>query len=66
MDSASGDFSRWLRDHLPLEQGLRRTNCRGNDSASDLRDHLPAEQGLRHIERCGVFLDHEFRKDLEF
>ena len=39
---------RWLvRDHIPLEQGLRqhRTDC--PERARRVRDHIPLEQGLR-------------------
>ena len=42
-----------LRDHLPLEQGLRRARnrlCRVG--CHHLRDHLPLEQGLRLADKA--------------
>ena len=37
-----------LRDHLPLEQGLRLSGFTVQTlTAFELRDHLPLEQGLR-------------------
>ena len=37
----------FVRDHIPLEQGLRRIV--GPGKIFDLvRDHIPLEQGLRH------------------
>ena len=36
-----------LRDHLPLEQGLRPRELKQRDVLPGLRDHLPLEQGLR-------------------
>ena len=39
-----------LRDHLPLEQGLRLPPLIDIANGLDLRDHLPLEQGLRHSE----------------
>ena len=39
-----GDF---VRDHIPLEQGLRREKQIELDRREIVRDHIPLEQGLR-------------------
>ena len=42
--------TRWItvvRDHIPLEQGLRPTEDFLADNAIVVRDHIPLEQGLR-------------------
>ena len=39
------DFS--VRDHIPLEQGLRQPECSHYALSSLVRDHIPLEQGLR-------------------
>ena len=36
-----------VRDHIPLEQGLRQLNLRLVGPRRDVRDHIPLEQGLR-------------------
>ena len=36
-----------VRDHIPLEQGLRPVIPRQLDSPPSVRDHIPLEQGLR-------------------
>ena len=37
-----------VRDHIPLEQGLRHTKAMAYEVAADwVRDHIPLEQGLR-------------------
>ena len=46
----------WLqvRDHIPLEQGLRllrSATCAGRQT---VRDHIPLEQGLRRSGRGGT------------
>ena len=38
-----------VRDHIPLEQGLRPTATRANSAANAVRDHIPLEQGLRLV-----------------
>ena len=43
-----------VRDHIPLEQGLRLTNFRHDRGMfCRVRDHIPLEQGLRrrHLSR---------------
>ena len=37
-----------VRDHIPLEQGLRPALFRMADKSRNVRDHIPLEQGLRH------------------
>ena len=36
-----------VRDHIPLEQGLRLTKAELAYCYNDVRDHIPLEQGLR-------------------
>ena len=36
-----------VRDHIPLEQGLRLTKAELAYCYNDVRDHTPLEQGLR-------------------
>ena len=36
-----------VRDHIPLEQGLRPSGVWRPASGSCVRDHIPLEQGLR-------------------
>ena len=36
-----------VRDHIPLEQGLRRFGQPGTGATPLVRDHIPLEQGLR-------------------
>ena len=36
-----------VRDHIPLEQGLRLIVRLGDVKALSVRDHIPLEQGLR-------------------
>ena len=42
---------RWLlrqvREHFPLEQGLRLLPINATDNPEDVREHIPLEQGLR-------------------
>ena len=38
-----------VRDHIPLEQGLRPALWRGVRVPCSVRDHIPLEQGLRLI-----------------
>ena len=41
-----------VRDHIPLEQGLRLTLVRSSSSSTvAVRDHIPLEQGLRQSVR---------------
>ena len=41
-----------VRDHIPLEQGLRRNSALGDHLSGDrVRDHIPLEQGLRLLRR---------------
>ena len=38
----------WVRDHIPLEQGLRlRLQGMTSGHVLNVRDHIPLEQGLR-------------------
>ena len=36
-----------VRDHIPLEQGLRRESSKFWKRYPRVRDHIPLEQGLR-------------------
>ena len=36
-----------VRDHIPLEQGLRHKNASVEEWDRKVRDHIPLEQGLR-------------------
>ena len=36
-----------VRDHIPLEQGLRRPFTLDPEKVEEVRDHIPLEQGLR-------------------
>ena len=36
-----------VRDHIPLEQGLRPLQINGVVTVIVVRDHIPLEQGLR-------------------
>ena len=36
-----------VRDHIPLEQGLRHNGAMGTALKGNVRDHIPLEQGLR-------------------
>ena len=40
-----------VRDHIPLEQGLRRLTGANVSSVVFVRDHIPLEQGLRLAQR---------------
>ena len=44
-----------VRDHIPLEQGLRQEHGSMLERRNFVRDHIPLEQGLRRIEiaDCG-------------
>ena len=39
----------YVRDHIPLEQGLRRAKVTADPIAESVRDHIPLEQGLRRF-----------------
>ena len=41
-----------VRDHIPLEQGLRHRIRIQGPVSRNVRDHIPLEQGLR-LEDCG-------------
>ena len=44
-----------VRDHIPLEQGLRLNEGRIDGFGFKVRDHIPLEQGLRRYWRiCGI------------
>ena len=38
-----------VRDHIPLEQGLRHIRAQPSTMWSRVRDHIPLEQGLRRF-----------------
>ena len=40
-------FLRAVRDHIPLEQGLRPGGQGTHGAVQIVRDHIPLEQGLR-------------------
>ena len=40
-----------VRDHIPLEQGLRLDPLVALGKCHVVRDHIPLEQGLRHYQR---------------
>ena len=37
-----------VREHIPLEQGLRLFGYKLFRLADEVREHIPLEQGLRH------------------
>ena len=39
----------WVRDHIPLEQGLRQAGACLSSLQRRVRDHIPLEQGLRPL-----------------
>ena len=39
-----------VRDHIPLEQGLRRDDTNLAIIHLSVRDHIPLEQGLRRLQ----------------
>ena len=39
----------FVRDHIPLEQGLRLRSGASTATIRRVRDHIPLEQGLRLI-----------------
>ena len=39
-----------VRDHIPLKQGLRRSNIAINVFSERVRDHIPLKQGLRLLD----------------
>ena len=42
---------RLVRDHIPLEQGLRHAERMSHDAERmSVRDHIPLEQGLRRLD----------------
>ena len=40
-----------VRDHIPLEQGLRQAGKIPESTFTPVRDHIPLEQGLRHYSK---------------
>ena len=40
-------LTKQVRDHIPLEQGLRPGNSLVHPACALVRDHIPLEQGLR-------------------
>ena len=50
MQTVTTELRKNVRDHIPLEQGLRHYTY-GDDSTFDqiVRDHIPLEQGLRQL-----------------
>ena len=44
-----------VRDHIPLEQGLRHPLQQLAEGPQRVRDHIPLEQGLRHSSRAYKF-----------
>ena len=40
-------FDLSVRDHIPLEQGLRPILIQIDSNSMEVRDHIPLEQGLR-------------------
>ena len=40
-------LSKVVRDHIPLEQGLRPDQVQPDSCRTNVRDHIPLEQGLR-------------------
>ena len=47
-----------VREHIPLEQGLRQPHGRPVCFYASVREHIPLEQGLRllMVRRLGLFL----------
>ena len=39
----------FVREHIPLEQGLRHDIRRSKRRVNAVREHIPLEQGLRHF-----------------
>ena len=48
MASSISCFIELVRDHIPLQQGLRRLSCLEISLIAKVRDHIPLQQGLRH------------------
>ena len=44
-----------VRDHIPLEQGLRLISDKIIDYVLKVRDHIPLEQGLRRYHARQTF-----------
>ena len=45
------DDASCVRDHIPLEQGLRHAERMSHDAERmSVRDHIPLEQGLRRLD----------------
>ena len=40
-----------VRDHIPLEQGLRQSSQSLKLNETNVRDHIPLEQGLRRLSK---------------
>ena len=38
-----------VREHIPLEQGLRLLRTASSESIASVREHIPLEQGLRQF-----------------
>ena len=51
-----------VRDHIPLEQGLRQSKTIVLAERTKVRDHIPLEQGLRlpgmHVHMAVLVRDH--------
>ena len=52
---SSINFSTIVRDHIPLEQGLRPSLSTKTALPSPVRDHIPLEQGLRPTAKTWFF-----------
>ena len=51
-----------VRDHIPLEQGLRQLACDTLIHLLIVRDHIPLEQGLR-LRPCAAYPGGAFVRD---
>ncbi len=45
-----------VRDHIPLEQGLRQLGMALKLVPASVRDHIPLEQGLRLLLSASILL----------
>ena len=48
MSPATQSRKKVVREHIPLEQGLRHVFCDFVIEVVAVREHIPLEQGLRH------------------
>ena len=55
LSTLSGLSTTFVRDHIPLEQGLRLALLHSAATAAEVRDHIPLEQGLRPIRQITVY-----------